>query len=215
MKELGYDMFNINDPFYQDICISYDSSNGTDILLIDRINYIYNNDDTKCQSNCQFSFYSMETKYINCSCSTIEKNNKIDKFTAKKLYQMFYDVLRYSNYDILKCFSIILDITNIFTNNIGNIIVIINIFCYLILVFIYSFKGIDPLKMKIKLNNNKTLEENNLNNNKISQYHFMNFLNPPIRNSINLDLKNNKKNKNNSKNQLKIINKKIQVGNIF
>jgi hypothetical protein len=91
MKELGYDMFNINDPFYQDICIPYDSSNGTDILLIDRINYIYNNDDTKCQSNCHFSFYSMETKYINCSCSTIEKNNKIDKFTAKKLYQMFYD----------------------------------------------------------------------------------------------------------------------------
>ena len=191
----------------QDICISYDSSNGTDILLIDRINYIYNNDDTKCQSNCQFSFYSMETKYINCSCSTIEKNNKIDKFTAKKLYQMFYDVLRYSNYDILKCFSIILDIANIFTNNIGNIIVIINIFCYLILVFIYSFKGIDPLKMKIKLNNNKTLEENNLNN-KISQYHFMNFLNPPIRNSINLDLKNNKKNKKKSKNLLKIINQK-------
>ena len=31
MKELGYDMFNINDPFYQDICIPYDSSNGTDI----------------------------------------------------------------------------------------------------------------------------------------------------------------------------------------
>jgi hypothetical protein len=104
-----------------------------------------------------------------------------------------------------------LDIANIFTNNIGNIIVIINIFCYLILVFIYSFKGIDPLKMKIKLNNNKTLEENNLNNKKISQYHFMNFLNPPIRNSINLDLKNNKKNKKKSKNQFKI----IQVGNIF
>ena len=40
MKESGYDMFNINDPFYQDICTPFDSSNGTDILLIDRINYI-------------------------------------------------------------------------------------------------------------------------------------------------------------------------------
>ena len=65
MKELGYDMFNIEDPFYQDICTPFDSSNGTDILLSDRINYIYNNDDTQCQPNCQFSFYSIESKYIN------------------------------------------------------------------------------------------------------------------------------------------------------
>ena len=100
-----------------------------------------------------------------------------------------------------------MDIANIFTNNIGNIIVIINIFCYLILVFIYSFKGIDPLKMKIRLDDNKTLEENNFNNKKF-KYNFMNFLNPPKRNSINLNLKDNKKSKKKSKTLLKIINKK-------
>ena len=37
MKESGYDMFNIEDPFYQDICIPFDSTNGTDILLSDRV----------------------------------------------------------------------------------------------------------------------------------------------------------------------------------
>ena len=46
MKNSGYDMFNIKDPFYQDICTPFDSSNGTDILLIDRIDYIYYNEDT-------------------------------------------------------------------------------------------------------------------------------------------------------------------------
>ena len=51
LKEMGYDMFNINDKFYQDICTPFDSPNGTDILLLDRINYIYNNDETQCQSN--------------------------------------------------------------------------------------------------------------------------------------------------------------------
>ena len=70
-------MFNINDPFYQDICTAFDSSNGTDILLTDRINYIYNNDDTQCQSNCRFSYYSIESQYLNCSCSTNE-NIKYD-----------------------------------------------------------------------------------------------------------------------------------------
>ena len=33
LKSLGYDMFNIDDPFYQDICTDYTSYGGTDILL--------------------------------------------------------------------------------------------------------------------------------------------------------------------------------------
>ena len=48
LKELGYNMFNINYSFYQDICTPYKSYENTDILLADRINYIYNNEDTKC-----------------------------------------------------------------------------------------------------------------------------------------------------------------------
>ena len=57
MKKLGYNMFDINDPFYQDICTPYKSSSDTDILLSDRIDDIYNNNDARCQTNCQFSGY--------------------------------------------------------------------------------------------------------------------------------------------------------------
>ena len=94
MKEAGYDMFDINDPFYQDVCTPFDSANGTDILLFDRVDYIYNNDDTQCQPNCQFSQYSMESQYLSCSCSVIQdvsnnNNEKRDKFSAKKLYESF------------------------------------------------------------------------------------------------------------------------------
>ena len=93
IKKSGYDMFNINDPFYQDICTPYNSLNGTDILLIDRINYIYNNDDAKCQSNCQFSYYFEESKYMQCNCSTKEgmiyDELTTDKFNAKKYMKAF------------------------------------------------------------------------------------------------------------------------------
>ena len=68
MKESGYDMFDINDSFYQDICTPFDSQNGTDILLSDRIDYIYNNENTKCQSNCHLSNYSKESEYLVCTC---------------------------------------------------------------------------------------------------------------------------------------------------
>ena len=79
MKNSGYDMFNINDPFYQDICTPFDSSNGTDILLTDRIDYIYHNDDTQCQSNCEYSQYSVDSQYLSCSCSINEDANNEHK----------------------------------------------------------------------------------------------------------------------------------------
>ena len=198
MKESGYDMFNINDPFYQDICTTFDSSDGTDILLTDRINYIYNNEDTQCQQNCQLSFYSIESKYMNCSCHINENNNnknnnKEEKFTAKKIYKMIYDVLKYSNYNIIiKCFTKIL-YKNIFKNNIGNIIVIIYFSIYLIFFFIYFIQGINQLKIKLKNEINKINGKNSFNNNKkISD--FMNFLNSPIKRNSNtkLIMKDNK-----------------------
>ena len=84
MKNSGYDIFNINDPFYQDICTPFDSPDGTDILLTDRIDYIYNNNDTQCQPNCYFSEYSIESQYLSCSCSVNEDidigHKKSDKF---------------------------------------------------------------------------------------------------------------------------------------
>ena len=36
MKEMGYNIFNIEDSFYQDICTSYTSLSGTDMILSDR-----------------------------------------------------------------------------------------------------------------------------------------------------------------------------------
>ena len=152
IKESGYDMFNINDPFYQDICTPYDSQSGTDILLEDRINYIYNNDDTQCQSNCHFSYYFIESHYMQCTCSTNKDTNdnnlKKDKFSSKKIYESFYDVLKYSNYNILKCYKIIMNI-KILKYNIGCIITFA-FFCYFIIcIILYILKGLNPLKSKL------------------------------------------------------------------
>ena len=68
LKDKGYDLFDINCSFYKDICVPYTSPNGTDVLLSDRINYYFNNNETLCQSNCKFSDYSIETKLLKCDC---------------------------------------------------------------------------------------------------------------------------------------------------
>ena len=38
LKAQGYNLFDKNDKFYQDICTPYKSENGTDVLLSDRYN---------------------------------------------------------------------------------------------------------------------------------------------------------------------------------
>ena len=190
MKESGYDMFNINDPFYHDICTPFDSPHGTDILITDRINYIYNNDDTRCQSNCNFSYYSVATQYMECSCSTdvnIKNDNVIkDKFNAKKIYESFYDVLKYSNYNILKCYKIITNINNM-ERNIGSIISLICFCCYFICLLIYICNGLNSLKAKLKIVLKKSKIKDLSNN--ISK--FYNLLYPPSKRKSNKKSVNN------------------------
>ena len=163
LKELGYNMFNINDSFYQDICTPYKSYENTDILLADRINYIYNNEDTKCQSNCELSEYSEMTKILNCSCVINEETSNIKKneFSTKKIYESFVDVLKYSNYKVLKCYNLVFT-KNLMTKNIGSIIIFIYLLVSIGCFITYIIKGINPLKIKMESQvKNNTLGNNN------------------------------------------------------
>ena len=181
MKSLGYDMLNINDPFYQDICIPYKSENNTDILLSDRIDYIYNNQDSQCQNNCQFSSYLPNSLYINCTCSVAEDEEKNEeKFSGKKLYESFYDILKYSNFKILKCYKLIFN-KNIFKNNMGNIIILIIFLIYFVCFIFYIIRGITPFKNKLK---DIPLKAKNKNDNKDNIF----------THNINFENKNNKDN---------------------
>ena len=114
LKNNGYDLFNINDSFYQDICTPYNSQNGTDVLLSDRKNDYYNNNDTTCQPNCKYSSYSDESKFLKCECNVeneeIETKEVDNKFNGKIIYRSFYEILKYSNYKVLKCYKLIFNI---------------------------------------------------------------------------------------------------------
>ena len=64
LQSYGYDLFDINDPFYNDICSTYTTSDGTDVLLSDRKNDYYNNSYTTCQSNCQYVSFNSKSKLL-------------------------------------------------------------------------------------------------------------------------------------------------------
>ena len=147
-------MFDINDPFYNDICTPYKSSNNSDMLLSDRIDYIYNNSDTQCQDYCEFSGYHSGSNIIKCSCEISENNLKKteekEQFTPETIFESFYDVLKYSNYQNLKCFKLVFS-KRVLTKNLGSIIIIIFFIFYLICFIIFIIKGIEPLKNKLEI----------------------------------------------------------------
>ena len=168
LETLGYNVFNINDPFYQDFCTKYTTEGGTDISLEDRKKYIYESimDEIQCQEGCEFSNFDSENKNLECSCKVIESITTIDykKFSMKKLHNTFYDTLKYSNYKVLKCYKLVFN-KDIFKKNKGFWFLFILFILYLTQLSIYINKKINPFKLdiaryhfKINLNKNKKEE---------------------------------------------------------
>ena len=151
LEEMGYNMFHINDGFYKDYCTLYTSSDNTDMILSDRVDHIYNNNDAQCQENCEFSNYIFGSKYVNCTCNVDHKIEsasqvkKIDKMDYKKFMQSFWYVLKYSNYKILKCYKLVF-VKSVFTKNKGAIIIFILFILYLMCLIAYICQGIKPLQ---------------------------------------------------------------------
>ena len=152
LQKLGFNMFDINNRFYTDMCTPFKTSRKTDLILSDRIDDIYNNMDAQCQPNCQFSGYMFGSEYINCTCSVdiYEKKEtvRVEKFKPKKLYESFIDVLKYSNYKILKCYKLI-GSKRMITKNIGNIMLIILFIVYIYSLTSYICRGVNPLRNRL------------------------------------------------------------------
>ncbi len=169
LQQYGYDLFDANDSFYQDICTPYKSENGTDVLLSDRKKDYYNNNDTTCQANCEYSSYSLESSYLKCECSVVNEEidtEDMDKFNGEIILTSFYDVLKNSNINVLKCYQLVFDFTKL-GKNYGSIIVIIYFLINLVCLFVYIFKGVSPLKVDISniLFQKKKDKNNNINTN--------------------------------------------------
>ena len=197
LSQSGYDLFNINDSFYTDICTPYKSENGTDVLLSDRIKDFYSVNETMCQANCQYSEYSFESQYLKCECKIENEDIDIEepeKFSVKIIFTSFYEVIKYSNFKVLKCYKLVFNIQSI-TKNIGSIIVIILFLCYLCFFVFYTINGIKPLK----INTVKTILKHNKNNNKCKE----NNQSSVKFNEGQINLTKNKRKKSNEKNKIK------------
>jgi len=150
LDKQGYDLFNPNDSFYNDLCTPFKSQDGTDVIINDRRNdyYLKYNNNTQCQANCQYDDYLSDLGYLKCECGVNNDNietENFDKFKTKVIYESFYDILKNSNYKVVKCYNLVFN-KKIFFKNYGSMVVLAYFSIFFFFLIYYIIVGINPLK---------------------------------------------------------------------
>ena len=160
----GYNLFDSEDDFYNDICSTYTSENGTDMTLSDRKSEIYSvvENISLCQIGCEFESYNKTTKKAKCNCeaqidSTETDFSKID-FSTSKMASSFLTTLTNSNFLVLKCYKLILELKDIMANK-GRFI--LTIIYALFLLFLIIYISIDRKKIRKYINDILKMKANN------------------------------------------------------
>ena len=167
LAESGYNLFDPYNSFYNDICATYTTPNGTDILLYDRRMDIYQItiNISLCQEGCKFENYDLETKKAKCNCpvqtNEIKTNSSELDFDRNEMLDEFYEILKNSNFKVLKCHKLPFT-PKIFIRNIGSIIMTILLIIFLSLIIFYIVKSSSDIKNYIKsILKMKILEKHN------------------------------------------------------
>ena len=214
------DKYNPKSGYYNDICYTTTSENGTDITLSDRKEEFIKNNMTLCEEDCTFIKYDYSNNKSVCSCE-IKINIPIImteiKFDKKKLYKSFTDIKNIANVLIIKCYKLLFSKKGIsFNYGVYILIPIIILFIFCTIIFlscsynklnnkiefiIYSkenWKKLKEIYNKSKNKINKNYANKNNNKNKINKNYnnsnknkILNLKKNKIKNNKNLFTENN------------------------
>ena len=164
-SESGHDLFNKKDSFYNDICVTYTTKNGTDMSLSDRQHVIEDTGSSNfCQVGCSLQSFNCTTQKAKCDCNVKETKiitNLNDlEFNADLIINLFGG-FKYSNYLVMKCYKLLMDF-KLIQKNIGFIFMTIIFISLLVLFFIYICIGRRKIEYYIQtILKNRTIYINN------------------------------------------------------
>ena len=126
LTEQNIDIFNLDSKFYTDICFHFDSPNGKDVPLKDRITAFYPN-ISLCDDDCVSKGVNLTSMESICECSVSGILNN-DLISGNALLEnTFGDVAKFisnSNLDVLGCGSDVFN-AKYMAKNTGGIIILI------------------------------------------------------------------------------------------
>ena len=169
LSKSGHNLFDKNDSFYNDICVTYTTENGTDMSMSDRQHAIEDAGGSLnlCQVGCKLQSFNYTSQKAKCDCNvkdtkSITNINDIE-FNINLIVTIFSG-LKYSNYLVAKCYKLLLDF-KLIQKNIGLIFMTAVLISLLILFFIYLCKGRERINYYIQaVLKNKSVYINNRNN---------------------------------------------------
>ena len=191
-SELGIDIFNNEDSFFNDLCYPFSISNS-DVILKDRVFDIYQN-YSLCDNGCEYDKIFIENMSVTCSCQIkTEINIEVSPPVFSEIVQ---DTLKDSNIGVIRCYELVFSFNNKL-HNVGFLLflffVIINIICIIIYIvsginniIAFVFKEMEknnyistiknPKKKKNKMNND-LINDNSTNNQAYNSSLLMDFNN--------------------------------------
>ena len=101
------DKFNSSSGYYNDICYTTTSEDGTDILIKDRQTEFCDKNKIICKENCDFTEYDYNTLVAKCSCEVKECSNSfVDMNINKaKILDNFKNIKNFINFNFLICYK--------------------------------------------------------------------------------------------------------------
>ena len=128
--------------FYNDICTTYITENGTDLTLSERKKNYINNNLAAREENCEFIDYNKTIEKAICSCKV--KTDFISKISENILnkeesHKSFTDFKNIFNIKVLKCIHLIFS-AKAFKENYANIIIISIILLFISCLIIFVCK---------------------------------------------------------------------------
>ena len=143
---LGVNVFNRGDPFFNDICIPY-SENDRDMVLKDRIEYIYQNYSI-CDIGCKYEKIEIETNTVLCNC--IASSNFDPNSEQSRVKECNNIILQNSTLGVIRCYKLVFRTKDKY-KNMGFWSTICGLIGQLFLLLSYFIIGIKPIQKYIEI----------------------------------------------------------------
>ena len=140
------ELYNKDNPIYNDMCYPYSSKNGVDMSLTDVQKEYKDNNRLICEEGCKFEYANNK---VGCKCEVSPtfpplSDIKIDK---DKLYK-FAKIKNVANFGALKCINL-LTIKERMISNIGIYSFIPTIIAYIACIIVFYKVDFKTIKLKI------------------------------------------------------------------
>ena len=145
------DKLNSSSGYYNDICYTTTSGDGTDISLKDRQKEYINKDRIVCQEDCDFSEYNSSILVAEFTCIVKECEESFSNMNINKvkILENFKNIKNFINFNFLICYKKLFNKEGIL-NNVGSYIILSIILFHIITIFIFSLNQFPSLVNKIK-----------------------------------------------------------------